>query len=226
MLFHPRLYREDPFDEQFRFLSITTEDGVKLEGCVYEPKEYQATLLYFGGRGQDSVGLLPRLSKCYEDHRIITFNYRGYGKSEGKPDESSIKKDALLIYDKVVKNFGEVGVVGYSFGCAVASFVASKNRPKKLFLIAPFASLKSLTKDIYGFTFPLLRYHFDTCAYLSKVTSKIYIFSSKDDNVVPIKNVKRLHDCASFTIFMELEDLTHVEILCDKKVIDTIDQSF
>ncbi len=220
-LFHPKLYREDPFDERFRFLTITLDEGIVLEGCVYEPTRYKETLLYFGGRGQDSVGLLPKLSTCYGDFRIVTFNYRGYGKSGGVPDEKSIFQDALLVYDRVVKNFGALELLGFSLGCSVASYVASKRDPKRLFLIAPFASMKSLVKDVHGFGLPLLRYRFDTCAYLEKVECDVYIFISRDDNVVPYKNSKRFYACALVDI-MELEGLTHVELLCDDRVIGSI----
>lgn len=223
MLFHPKLYREDDFDERFRFLSIIAEDGVKLEGCIYEPRRYKRTLLYFGGRGQDSVGLLPKLSRCYPDFRIVTFNYRGYGKSQGVPNEKKILEDALTIYEKVVKNFGPVDIVGYSLGCAVASYVASKEHPKRLFLVAPFASLESLVQDVYGFVLPLLRYRFDTCSYLRETKSEVYIFISKDDNLVPYKNSKKLYECiADVGKIVELEGLKHTELLCDKRVIRAI----
>ena len=222
-LFHPKLYREDAFDERFRFLSVTSEDGIRLEGCIFEPKSYRCTLLYFGGRGQDSVGLLPKLSYCYPDFRIVTFNYRGYGKSEGKPDEKSIMQDALLVYEKVKKNFGEVELAGYSLGCAVASYVAANTDVKRLFLIAPFASLKSLVQDVHGFSLPLLRYRFDTCAYLARTTAKVHIFVSRDDNIVPIKNARRLQKCAALEAFVELDSLNHVQILCSEKVMDALE---
>lgn len=221
-LFHPKIYREDTFDERFRFLSITAEDGVKLEGCIFEPETYKNTLLYFGGRGQDSVGLMPKLAECYPDLRIVTFNYRGYGKSGGVPDEKSILQDALLVHQKVTNNFGAVDIFGFSLGCAVASYVASKRDPKRLFLVAPFASLKSLVEDVYGFALPLLRYRFDTCSHLQETACEVYIFISRDDNLVPYKNSRRLYGCGSSEI-VELEGLSHVELLCDERVLSSVE---
>ncbi len=77
--------------------------------------------------------------------------------------------------------------------------------------------MKSLVKDVHGFALPLLRYRFDTCAYLEKAECDVYIFISKDDNVVPYKNSKRLYACTSGDI-TELEGLNHVELLCDDRV--------
>ncbi len=221
-VFHPKLYRETAFDERFRFLYVTTKEGIKLEGCVFEPQNSKATLLYFGGRGQDSVGLLPKLSKCYDECTIVTFNYRGYGKSEGKPSENALFEDGVEVYDKVVKNFGKVYVVGYSLGCSVASFVAMQRAPEKLFLIAGFCSMKTLVADTYGFVLPLLRFRFDTCAFLKKVTSQVYIFSSENDNVVAFANTKRLQKSVPNGTFRVFKGLDHVEILCDERVVDGI----
>jgi len=117
--------------------------------------------------------------------------------SEGVPDEKSIMNDALLVYERVKKNFGEVDLLGYSLGCAVASYVASKKESKKLFL--------------------------DTCTNISKTSADIYIFASRNDNVVPVKNARRLQNCSSLAAFLELDGLNHVEILCDEKVIDAIE---
>ncbi len=225
-LFHPKLYRKDVFDERFRFLSVIADDGVELEGCIYMPLTYKSTLLYFGGRGQDSVGLLPKLALCYGDFRIVTFNYRGYGKSAGTPNEKKILLDALLVYEKVTKNFGEVDIYGFSFGCSIASFVASQKSPKRLFLIAPFASLRSLIQDIYGFSLPLLRYRFPTCTYLKKTQSEVYVFVSKDDDIVPYKNSKRLYACiGDSSEIVELEGLKHTELLCDERVVQFVHSS-
>ncbi len=225
MVFHPKYYREPQrYDEKYRFLYITTQDGCKLEGCVYEPKEYSSTLLYFGGRGQDSVGVLPKLSECYKNVRLVTFNYRGYGKSEGRANEAVLMQDGELIYEKVVRNFGETAVMGFSLGSSVAACVASKKKPKQLFLIAPFASLKSLTKDRYGFGFPWLRFHFPTCSCLAEnKESSVCIFVSLDDEIIPKKHLQRVRTCKSdLACWHELQGRSHAELLCDAEVVRTI----
>jgi len=225
-LFHPKFYRDDSFDERFKPLFIRAEDGVKLEGAVFSPKEPKGRILYFGGRGQDSVGLLPKLARCYLDVQIISFNYRGYGKSEGKISEQALLQDALLVYEKVVKNFGGCDLVGYSFGCSVASYVAGHKDVQKLFLIAPFASIETFIKDRYRFTLPFLRYSFDTCAYLQQSNAKISLFASEDDEIVPFENTKRLKKCVlDFEHYIVLQESRHVEMLCERRVTEVIHSS-
>ena len=225
MIFHPKYYRDaTSYDKRYRFLYVTALDGCKLEGCVYEPQEYESTLLYFGGRGQDSVGLLPKLAQCYKNVRLVTFNYRGYGKSEGRPSESFLMQDAELIYEKVVRNFGNVALLGFSLGSSVAACIAQKKKADKLFLIAPFASLESLTKDRFGLSLPWLRYDFPTCRCLEENSmSSICICVSLDDEIIPKKHLQRIRTCKSeLACWKEVEGVSHAELLCDERVTSTL----
>ena len=100
MVFSHTYDREEELDDDFEILSIVTDDGVELEGVVYEPKELyrkladiDSTLLFFGGKTHDSVGLIKRLSSSFPHTRIITFNYRAYGRNTGTLNEKNIFKD-------------------------------------------------------------------------------------------------------------------------------------
>jgi len=155
--------------------------------------------------------------------RIFTFNYRGYGKSESNPSEVNLYSDALEVYEKVLKHYGEVELFGYSLGSSVASFLASKKDIKKLFIVGGFSSLGDLVKDKYGFRFPFLRYGFFTCKYLQESDAKVYIFVSKDDNVVPFNDSFRLENCPkNLEKFVVLSGLNHVELLWSDEVVDGI----
>ena len=90
MVFSPVSYKEGEFVQGCELLSITTPDGVELEGVVYEPSNPHATLLFFGGRSHDSVGLINRLAQSYDGVRIVTFNYRSYGESGGEVSEKNL----------------------------------------------------------------------------------------------------------------------------------------
>ena len=224
VVFHPKFFRDNSlYDERFKFLTIKTKDNVTLEGCVYTPKEFKKSLLYFGGRGQDSVGLLPKLAEIYGNVQIFTFNYRGYGKSEAKPTEEKLYSDALEVYDKVIKNYGNVSLLGYSLGSSIASYLSSKREIDKLFLIGAFTSMEELIKDTYRFRLPFLKYSFFTCKYLKVNNQETYIFLSKDDKTVLFKNSKKLKNCPkNLKKFMVLEGLNHVEILYCFEVINEI----
>lgn len=73
---------------------------------------------------------------------VVVYDYRGYGFSEGTADVDSFRKDALAIYDKVVREYPgrRVVVYGYSLGTAVAAHVAAERQVGGLVLAAAFAS--------------------------------------------------------------------------------------
>ncbi len=220
VVFHPRYYQDAAlYDEHFRFVT-TVSDGVELEGCVYEPKSFKATILYFGGRGQDSVGLLPKLAEFLGEYRIVTFNYRGYGKSGGKPSEKALLKDSLHIFEMAKKHFESPILFGYSLGSSVASYVASQKKVEKLLLVGAFTSLDELAKVRYGFSLPLLRYHFRTCEFLQKTEAKVVVVVvSKDDDVVPFENSKKLQNCSNaIEQFLVLERFSHVDLLWSEAI--------
>lgn len=231
MLFSPTHYRDEELDDDFELLSIITDDGVELEGVVYEPCELyrrlptiDSTLLFFGGREHDSVGLIKRLSKHYPHTRIITFNYRSYGKSGGRLNEKNIFNDAQKVAEVVKKNYGDFYILGFSIGSSVASYVASKVDVLGLFLVAPFDSIVLLAKQRYGKKFSFFsRYKFNNIEFFKLITSKSYIFASRSDEVVSINNTRNLKaHVKNLSLYREFDDLTHKEILWDKEVVNEI----
>ena len=180
MVFSPVYYREEPLCDECLVLSVKTEDGIELEGAIYEPKEVYNTLLVFVGRSHDAVGLINRFAKLYPHARIITFNYRGYGKSEGVPSEKNLLHDGLKIAHLVQKNYGDFYLLGFSIGSSVAAYVASKIDVKALFLLGAFDSIPALAKQRYFLDFSrFLRYKFSTKDFVKSVDAPTYLFVSQ-----------------------------------------------
>jgi len=233
MIFSPTYYRGEELDENFELLSIYTDDGVELEGVVYEPKDLyrklptiESTILFFAGRSHDSVGLIKRLSLMFPHTRIITFNYRSYGKSKGVVSEKNILLDGLKIAEVVKRNYGEFYLVGFSIGSIVASFIASKQKVLGLFLIGTFDSMKLVAKEKYGtFLSWFVRYKFEHTQMVKDIDAKTYIFVSKDDETTYIKNARNLKNhVKNLTHYVEFDHLSHKEILWDDAVIDKINK--
>src|SRR5260370_12601101 len=81
-----------PEDVEFQ-----SSDGVRLHGWFFKAGE--PTLIFFHGnagniteRGPAAAGLAKRGTS------VFVFDWRGYGKSEGRPTESGIFRDALPAY--------------------------------------------------------------------------------------------------------------------------------
>ncbi|QOY50878.1 alpha/beta hydrolase [Candidatus Sulfurimonas baltica] len=233
MVFSPTYYREEELDDDFEILSIKTDDGVELEGVVYEPKSLyrklpsiNSTLLFFAGRSHDSVGLIKRLSLLFPHVRIITFNYRSYGKSGGVVNEKNLLDDSLKVAQIVKKNYGDFYVLGFSIGSLVAAYVASKMSVAGLFMVGPFDSIALLVKEKYGFNMPwILRYKFDKTKLVSKIDAKTYVFASKDDEITYIKNTRNLKQYVkNLVLYKEYEGLSHKELLWHEEVSKHINE--
>lgn len=229
MLFSPVYYREEEalhtYPSAFHGIDLGVESDVKLEGMVYEPQEgFWQTVLYFGGKEQDSVGLLVKLSQHYPNTRFVTFNYRSYGKSMGKPSQANLYGDALDIYEYVHAHYGVDGVMGYSLGSSVASYLSSKRQVPWLVLIGAFDSIKALAMHHYKIHFSFLARHpFNTIEYVKNINAPLYLFVSVDDAIVPIDNARNLSEnVKNLVVYKEFSGYNHDEILFSDEVVKAL----
>jgi uncharacterized protein len=224
IFFTPTHFREGEFGSSCEILSVTTDDGVELEGVSYEPSNAKSTILFFGGIEHDSVGLIDRLSSEFKNSRIITFNYRSYGRSEGKVSEKNMLSDALKVAQIVQKNYGDFYILGFSIGASVAASVASKHKSLGVFLIGAFDSTTSLARARYGIVVSwILRYKFDNIKFVQNLEAPVYMFSSKSDEVVYIQNARILkNSIRNMAFYKEFDNLSHKELLWSHEVINKI----
>lgn len=226
MVFSPTHYRDGELGNEFEKLSVFCEDGTELEGVAYSPEKPQATLLYFGGRSQDSVEFIKKLSKCFPTKQIITFNYRSYGKSGGSLTEKNIMEDALHVAKKIQKNYGDFYIVGFSLGSSVASYIASKHKVKGVFLVGVYDSVAGIAKRKFGINISLLlRYKFNNTKVVKNINSPTYVFVSKNDQTTYIENARELKKYyKNLTFYKEFENITHKDLICYDDVVKKIDE--
>ncbi len=223
-LFDPKKHRREFLDERYTPLDVQAEDGTILEGIEFTPKHFTHTIFYIGGRSQDSVALIHKLAFSFEGYRIVTFNYRGYGSSQGSPSELNVYEDALYVAKKLQQRYGEFSIIGFSLGSSVAAYVASKIKVEKLFLLGGFDSVFHIIRNkIPLLASFLIRYKFNTALHVSSVNAPTYLVSSKDDDVVPIKNAHNLKiSIKNLAEFKELSSYNHDEILFSSESINLV----
>ena len=83
---------------------------------------------------------------------VMMWNYRGYGRTKGRPTPSNLKKDGVAIaeYLKTVRKVGVLGVHGESLGGMVATHIARTCGVDFLFADRTFASLESVAHFNFG----------------------------------------------------------------------------
>lgn len=218
-VFSPRYHPNRAFFKQheamYRLHRLKVAPGVELEGITYEPDHPVVTILYFGGKEQDTVALVQKWSHEHPRIRWIAFNYRGYGKSDGRATEKSVLHDSLITYDWAGAHYEAVALVGFSLGSSIAAYVASRRDPKWAVLVAPFDSVRSLIQGKAPFIPRLfIRYKFETIKFVRETTSPVYIYNSIDDEIIPPRHVENLRvqiRCLAGTA--EFSGYTHDQLL-------------
>jgi uncharacterized protein len=233
MVFSPTYYRDEELGEGYSALKATTDDGVELEGALFEPINATKTLLVFVGRSQDAVGLIDKLSKSYPKTRVVVFNYRSYGKSGGVANEKNLLSDGLEIAERVQKEYGFFYVLGFSIGSSVAAYVASKRSVKGVFLVGAFDSIASLATSKFenwrfGWSVDFSnasRYGFNTFDYVKGIDSDVYMFVSESDETACLRNARNVKTSVkNLAYYRELQNLTHKELLWDDEVVNKINE--
>lgn len=221
------LFREYP--ELYRPLELQVEKGIFLEGIVYEPEEKtDATMLYFGGREQDSVTLIAKFSLHYPKTRIIAFNYRGYGTSGGEPSEAAYHGDALKVFDHVSEHYAKPILLGYSLGSNIAAHIAVRREPAELILVAAFESVQALS---HAKKIPVprlvVKHRFETIREIDKIQVPFSMYVTKDDGFVPIKQPRKLKAKAKegmLVDYKEFEGYNHAQLLFSDEVCEKIEK--
>jgi pimeloyl-ACP methyl ester carboxylesterase len=134
---------------------------------------------------------------------VFIFDYRGYGKSPGKPDEKGTYADAegawnWLVNERKVKP-EEIIIFGRSLGGGIASYLASKHPPRALILESAFTSVPDMASTLFpGLPLKLLtRYKYDTRKRLRGLHCPILIIHSPDDRTIPFSHGQKLFEAAN-----------------------------
>ena len=199
LIFHPDIITKDykyAFEEPFEEVFLNTSDGHVINALHFKVSTPKGVILYFHGNAGNLIswGYIANDFVQY-GYEVFIMDYRGFGKSTGKPDEDSLYDDAQICYDYLKQAYDENKIViyGRSLGSAFAVKVAAENHPGQLLLEAPFYNLKDMANYrnivLPGFLF---RYHFPSNTFVKKVLCPVTIFHGNEDRVVPFSSGEKL----------------------------------
>ncbi len=203
LIFFPQPVAEDPLkinpEAAIEEVTLTTSDQVRLHGWLVKGKPAQTPaplLIYFGGNAEE-VSWLASTAGRYSGWSLLLFNYRGYGRSAGKPGEAELFADALQIYDYAARRAaaGRVAVMGRSLGSGVAVFVAAKRPVAGVILVSPYDSVESVARSIYPFL-PIrlmLKHRFDSLSRAPDIKAPLLCLVASADRVIARPHSERLY---------------------------------
>ena len=186
-------------------VTLDVESGVKVHGWFIrasaEPS--RAVFLFSHGNAGNIADRLDRVRAWRSlNADFLLYDYRGYGRSTGEPDEEGTYRDARAAYDYLTKTRGidpsRIILAGESLGCAVTVQLATEKKAAGVFLEAPFASIPDMAAAIYPFlparTFVRTRY--DNLDKIAKIGKPLLLVQGTADEVIPPSQGQRVFDAA------------------------------
>jgi fermentation-respiration switch protein FrsA (DUF1100 family) len=179
---------------------LTAADGVRLHGWWLRGRGRRALVWYHGNAGNISHRLdnARRLIDRF-GLDILLVDYRGYGLSEGQPEEAGLYRDGWAMYREAVSRFAPEQVVlfGRSLGAAVAIEVALEAPCGGVILETPFLSVPALARAVWPLVpTGLVRTRFDNEAKIAGlVAPKLFLHGDRDE-IVPLAHAERLYALA------------------------------
>ena len=204
LIFHPRRYPEgnwNPDEIPFEDIHFTATDGTKLHAWYVPHKQPQAYILYCHGNAGHLADreFLLRILHNHLDAAVFIFDYRGYGRSEGHPDEAGVLLDAHAARTAFAQQAGitpaDMILMGRSLGGAVAVALAAAEQPLGLVLESTFTSLPDAAATLYPWL-PvrwLIRTQLDSLTRIQSYPGPLLQSHGDRDEIIPFELGRRLH---------------------------------
>ena len=174
---------------------LTAADGTRLHGLLKRAPaardgERYPLVIVFGGVARETSWMVSWGEKPAAWGWLMV-NYRGYGMSEGSPNEQRLLEDARLVYDWAAARADidarNIVVLGRSLGSYVAVSLAAQRPVRAAILATPFDSLAALGERRY----PMLPVgllvggRYDSAALAPKVSAPALFVIADNDDVTP-----------------------------------------
>ncbi len=187
----------------FEDLTLIAEDGVRLHAWFLPvPKPRWTVLVSHGNAGNVSHRLdRALLLQARLGASVLLYDYRGYGQSEGSPDEGGTYRDARAAYQWLVRDgktrSDRLVLFGESLGSAVALDLALSAPAAALVLEAPFTSVPDMARTtVFLPLAPFLRTRYDNLAKVGRLRMPLLVLHGDHDDVVPFALGRRLFEAA------------------------------
>lgn len=236
MVFYPSkeiLQRPSDINLAYEDIFFTTADGQRINGWFIPAENARGTVLNCHGNA-GTIGDRLHTIQVYHDLglNMFIFDYRGYGRSSGRPTEKGTYEDALGAWNYLTRERGippeKIVVSGRSLGGAVAAWLAEHTNPAAVIIESTFTSIPDMGARLYPYL-PvrlLCRIRYNTGAHMNRIKCPVLITHSRDDEMIPFENGKKLFEAAREPkMFIELSG-THNdgEVYTDEPYLSKLDE--
>ncbi len=194
-----------PAGTRFEDAWFNADDGTRLNGWYLAHDKPVAVVLFAHGNAGNITQYADTLEDLHDRHcvSVMIFDYRGYGKSEGKPDEAGILEDAraarrwVAQREKIAEK--DVVLLGQSLGGGVMVDLAANDGARGLVLASTFTSLPDVAEHHFPLIPARLLMHgrLDSITRIGNYHGPLLQVHGDKDRVIPMSLGKRLYSAAN-----------------------------
>jgi len=220
-IFFPTKYPDgdwEPSRLPYENVSFHAPDGPRLHGWFVPHAAPRAVVLFAHGNGGNLSHRADLLRVLHDSLKVSTlaFDYRGYGRSEGKPSEQGVMDDARAAAAWLVERTGvrptDLVLYGESLGGAVVVDLAATKGARALVLENTFSNLTDVAAHHYPWlpAKSLIRSRFDSTEKIKHYHGPLLQAHGDADTIIPIELGRRLFAAANEPKeFISIRDADH-----------------
>jgi len=195
----------EPEGLHFEDAQFQAADGTKLHGWFVPAENPSAVVLFCHGNAGNLTHRTDLMLSMqnYLGASVLVFDYRGYGRSEGSPDEKGVLQDARAARKWLAERTGvaetDIVLMGESLGGGVVVDLAAKDGARGLVLEDTFTSLPDMAAYHYWWL-PvrlLMRSRLDSLSIIGNYHGPLLMAHGDADSIVPIEYARRLFEAAN-----------------------------
>ncbi|MCJ8331671.1 MAG: alpha/beta hydrolase [Lentisphaeria bacterium] len=201
---------------------IQTADDVKIHAFYFEPAVSEYVILYCHGNAgniADRKSISAALTEIPAS--VLSFDYRGYGRSEGSPNEQGVYLDAEAAWDYLTQTkkikAENIIIFGVSLGAAVAIELAKRHPDARLLVTeSAFTSLADMATRQFPFLPKfVVRANFNNLEKIKSNKIPYLQFHGIEDTLVPISMARQLHRASTskYHWYHEIKEAGHNEVM-------------
>ena len=184
----PSTYNDGP-----GIIKLRTAGGQTISAKHHEYPGATYTILFSNGNGEDIGSVAPFAAELKDaGFNVFTYNYRGYGTSEGTPTEQNSYEDAEAAFRYVTGDLGipmeRIIVHGRSLGGGPTMELAAKHTIAGVILESTFTSAFSVPFNIRILPFD----KYPNLEKLKNVTSPVLVIHGRRDQTISFVHGERL----------------------------------
>lgn len=198
-------------------------DGCRLHGWFFPSEKGAlrselALLLMHGNAGNICTRLGFYEAWLSLGLNVFSFDYRGYGCSDGVPGEEGTYQDAEAAHGWLVeRGFAPKNIIalGKSLGGGVASELALRREVGAVILQSTFSSIADVGAELFPFLPVRLinKIKYDTISKLPRIHAPVMIIHSRSDRMIRFRHAERNYAAANDPKMLWEIDGGHVDVL-------------